>query len=557
VSIRLRIVLIVLPLIITSLLIAEIATSLYARNGITAVATQFLKFKSEQLNNYAESQWAMLIENDLTENEAFREAMETAVASFADSLLRSDTEKIYTFDETGNPVFTSGRSDTSAEPGAGDLRAQDLVGIEEFDLPGWKEFTAAGTERVAWVSRVDSLDWYVYVTEARDTFYQAVDKILMMTVIVIIAASAVSVGLLLVFSHYLVLPLRKVVAAMREIISTSDLSKRVEVIYRDETGELGHSFNLMTGELEKAYDQIKGYALKAVIAQHKEQKIRNIFQKYVPTDVIDQFFENPEAMLIGQDRILAVLFSDIRSFTSISEKLKPNEIVESLNQYFSRMVEIIMNRRGIVDKYIGDAIMAFYGAPVRHEDDALQATLSALDMIDALESFNEYQIRIGRPEFKIGIGLNYGLVTVGNIGSEKKMDYTVIGDMVNLASRLEGLTKQYGCPLIVSASVHRKIKDKLPCRLLDRVTVKGKEEPVGIYSVQRSLTPREGEGWEKYASGIESFYGRDFRKAAGFFHEATQLIPGDVPAELFYSRAEEYILSPPEDWKDFAEFEVK
>jgi class 3 adenylate cyclase len=344
---------------------------------------------------------------------------------------------------------------------------------------------------------------------------------------------------------------------MREIISTSDLSKRVEIMYKDETGELGHSFNLMIGELEKAYEQIKGYALKAVIAQHKEQKIRNIFQKYVPRDVIDQFFINPEAALIGQDRVLAVLFSDIRSFTSISEQLTPNEIVESLNMYFSRMVDIIMNRDGIVDKYIGDAIMAFFGAPIKHDDDALQAARVGLEMIEALHDFNEEQRRLDRPEFKIGIGINYGLVTVGNIGSEKKMDYTVIGDMVNLASRLEGLTKQYGCPLIVSASVHRKIKDKLPCRLLDRVTVKGKEEPVGIYSVQRSLTPREGEGWEKYASGIESFYGRDFRKAAGFFHEATQLIPGDVPAELFYSRAEEYILSPPEDWKDFAEFEVK
>ena len=551
-SIRFRIVLIVLPLIITSLLIAEIATSLYARNGITAVATQFLKFKAEELNTYAESQWAMLVENDLTENAAFRRAMETAVASFADSLLRSDTERIYAVEENGNPVFASGMNAPSEGADA------DVFGdFEEIDSPGWKELTAAGNERVAWVSYVESLGWYLYVTEARDTFYRAVDKIIIVTIIVIVAASAVSIGLLLVFSHYLVLPLRKVVAAMRDIITTSDLSKRVDVIYQDETGELGHSFNLMTSELEKAYDQIKGYALKAVIAQHKEQKIRNIFQKYVPTDVIDQFFENPEAMLIGQDRILAVLFSDIRSFTSISEKLKPNEVVESLNLYFSKMVEIIMSRRGIVDKYIGDAIMAFYGAPVRHDDDALQAALSGLDMIDALESFNEHQTRIGRPEFNIGIGLNYGLVTVGNIGSEKKMDYTVIGDMVNLASRLEGLTKQYGCPLIVSESVYRKINADLPCRLLDRVTVKGKEAPVGIYSVQRSLDPHEKEGWEIYASGIESFYERDFKKAAGFFHEAERLMPGDVPAQLFYSRAEEYLLSPPEDWKDFAELRDK
>ena len=121
----------------------------------------------------------------------------------------------------------------------------------------------------------------------------------------------------------------------------------------------------------------------------------------------------------------------------------PAELVDSLNRYFSGQVDIIYNRGGIVDKYIGDAIMAFWGAPARHDDDALQSVLSGLDMIDALGKFNENQRRLGKPEFHIGVGINYGEVTVGNIGSERKMDHTVIGDSVHLASRMEGLTKTY------------------------------------------------------------------------------------------------------------------
>jgi hypothetical protein len=165
----------------------------------------------------------------------------------------------------------------------------------------------------------------------------------------------------------------QVVEAMKQIITTGDLRRRVELEYGDEVGELGHTFNLMTGELEKAYNQIKSYAFRAAVAQRKEQKIRQIFQKYVPADVIDQFFSNPESMLVGEKRSVAVLFTDIRNFTTISEMLAPDEVVESLNAYFGPMVDVVVAHGGIVDKFVGDAIMAVFGAPVKHDNDALQA----------------------------------------------------------------------------------------------------------------------------------------------------------------------------------------
>jgi class 3 adenylate cyclase len=336
---------------------------------------------------------------------------------------------------------------------------------------------------------------------------------------------------------------------MEKIISTNDLSNRVTVEYHDETGKLAHTFNIMVGALEKATNQIKQYAFKAVLAQKNEHKIRNIFQKYVPNEVIETFFKNPESMLVGEDRVVSILFSDIRSFTSISEQMQPDDLVSSLNRYFTKMVDIIMARNGTVDKYIGDAIMAFFGAPVKHEDDALQSVMAGIEMIDGLEEFNRQQREYGKPEFKTGIGINYGVVTVGNIGTDKKMDYTIIGDMVNLASRMEGLTKKYHQQLLISESLYLKIKDKLPCRLIDSVAVKGKTKGVKIFTAKKSLTEEENRAWVFHNQAMNHYYKREFREAIGLYQQVIEILPDDHAAEVMADRCRAYLKSaPPKDW---------
>ncbi|MBA7638224.1 hypothetical protein ES703_45877 [subsurface metagenome] len=542
-SIRAKIVLIVLPLIITPLLLTGIISSLSARNGITTVATEFLLLKIEELSNYADSQWALLVENNLQENRAFLDVSKSAVESFARNLIRSDTELIFAVDKEGAVVMRTGEVMFRAG------EAEAIMRMMSEGVEGWQQIPLGGVERVAQVASFQPFQWYILVTEAQETFYRTTNQIVRQTGLILTVALALSIVLLLFFSSYLTNPLRHVVAAMQDIITTNDLSKRVEVLYGDETGKLGHTFNLMTSELENAYEQIKGYALKAVVAQSKEKKIRNIFQKYVPKDVINQFFANPESMLVGENRVLAVLFSDIRGFTSISERLHPDEIVESLNQYFTLMVDVIMSHNGIVDKYIGDAIMAFFGAPVRHKDDALQSVQSGLEMIEALKEFNRWQTKKGRPKFRIGIGINYGAVTVGNIGSEKKMDYTVIGDMVNLASRVEGLTKKYYEVLIISESVHKKVVNDLHCRLIDKVVVKGRRQGVGIYAPRQKLTPGEEKAWKYHQAALNHYYNREFKKAAEYFLQVRKNLPEDRCSELFLGRCRTYLKSPPPaDW---------
>ena len=539
-SIRLKTILIVVPLIIATLALTGLSSFFSATNAITGVAKDFLGFKADELSNQAQSQWTLLVENDLTAKPEMVAAAESAVQGYAQSIIRSPTELILAFDKAGAVVM--GTSDVTVLP-AERPALQELIRSKSSELTTVR---LGGKDRVAKGSWFDPFGWYLMVTEERGTFYGLVNDITRRSAIILGAAILLAVGLMLLFARYLTRPLRTVAGAMRDIIATNDLSKRVAVEYHDEIGGLAQTFNLMVGELEKAYGQIKGFAFKAVLAQKRELKIRNIFQKYVPKDVIERFFQNPEGMLIGENRTLAILFSDIRSFTTISEKLPPDELVNSLNRYFQTMVEIIMDRhKGIVDKYIGDAIMALFGAPVMHEDDALASVMAGLEMRDALDVFNEKQKAAGFPEFHTGVGINFGEVTVGNIGTEKKMDYTVIGDNVNLASRLEGLTKYYHQGIIISESLHDRVKDTVACRLLDLVTVKGKTQGVKIYSVKRTLEAAEREGWAMNEAAMAAYTNREFAKAARMFEEVSRRLPGDFPSGQLRARCLQYEKDPP------------
>jgi adenylate cyclase len=402
-----------------------------------------------------------------------------------------------------------------------------------------------GIDRVASRIAFEPFGWTVFVTEAKDAFYGDVAEITRQTVYITAIACAIAVAMLLLFVRVLTGPLARTASAMRSIISSNDLTARVGVDFRDEIGEMSQTFNVMIGELEKAYGRIKGYAFQAVVAEKKEKKIRHIFQKYVPQELIDKFFQNPEAMLVGENRNLSILFSDIRSFTSISEGLAPDVLVTGLNRYFSVMVDIIMDRGGIVDKYIGDAIMAIFGAPVSHDDDALSSVMAGIEMVESLGAFNENQRKAGLPEFNIGVGINYGTVTVGNIGTDRKMDYTVIGDMVNVASRLEGLTKRYHQPILISQMLKDQAGPSLPTRIVDSVAVKGRRGGIRLFSPKREFSPVEAKAFPLHDASMELYYDRKFAEASRGFREVAELLPGDFLASMMIERCERLAAEPP------------
>lgn len=538
-SIRVKIVLVVLPLLVVTLVLAGSASYFMASTGITRIAKDFLGFKASELEKYAAGQWLLLVKNDLSGQSEMVEATQAAVSGFAAGMVRSETELMFAVRPSGETAFSTEPIDLSPEEGRA---LKELFTGERLEL---RTLEVAGVQRIARGFYFEPYDWHVLVTETRDAFYSDVDRITTQTIYIVVGASLVSVVLLLIFANRLIRPLSKVADTMRSIITSNDLSARVPVEFKDETGTLAHTFNLMVGELDKAYSQVKSYALRAVIAQKKEAKIRQIFQKYVPQELIDQFFENPEAMLVGDNRVLSILFSDIRSFSTISEGIMPDQLVASLNAYFSVMVDIIMNRRGIVDKYIGDAIMAFFGAPVKREDDALQSVMAGIEMTKAVETFNRSQEAAGLPPFHTGVGINYGVVTVGNIGTDRKMDYTVIGDMVNLASRLEGLTKYYKQSLIISESLYAKVKDQVACRLLDTVAVKGKKTGTRIYTAQEELTANEEKLWKIHNRAMGLYYEQNFSEAEQLLRRALTLAPEDTAATLILERCRRYAANPP------------
>ena len=237
--------------------------------------------------------------------------------------------------------------------------------------------------------------------------------------------------------------------------------------------------------LSVAVATLGGVTYQWVVEGREKRKVKRLFSRYVAPDVYRQLLEDPaRARLGGQRREMSVLFSDIRGFTTVSERGQPEDIVSQLNEYFSRMVDVLFAHKGTLDKFVGDMVMALYGAPIEDEQHADHAVTSAVAMVEELRLLNARWAAEGRPQLDIGIGINSGEMVAGNIGSDTIMSYTVIGDQVNLGARLESLNKEYGTRIIISESTRQRLKGRYDIRPLGDVIVKGKTQPVAIFEVR-------------------------------------------------------------------------
>lgn len=218
--------------------------------------------------------------------------------------------------------------------------------------------------------------------------------------------------------------------------------------------------------------------------EKEKRRIRSIFSRYVDKSLVDEIVEKTEEISLGGVRQeVSILFSDIRGFTTFSENLPPEEVVSLLNEYLTEMTKIITKNNGVLDKFVGDAIMAVFGAPLPQENHAFLAAKTALEMQDKVKVISDKWVAEGKSPLKIGIGVHTGEAIIGNIGSELRMEYTAIGDSVNLASRIEGLTKEYDCPILISKQVYDRVKDQVGAEFIAEVKVKGRKEPVKIYKL--------------------------------------------------------------------------
>ena len=303
-------------------------------------------------------------------------------------------------------------------------------------------------------------------------------------------------------------------------------------------------------------------SFRMIFEEREKRKIRRSFGAYVSPGVIRMIEKDPKALLRpgGEMKELSIMFSDIRSFTTVSEDMSPDELVLLLNEYLGEMTEILFKWWGTLDKYIGDAIMAFWGSPYPQEDHAYRACTCALDMSARLDELNQKWAEEGRKTINIGIGINTGPVNVGNMGSSRRLAWTVMGDHVNLASRLEGLTKKYRVRIVLSEFTYGQIQKAYVTRELDRITVVGKSQPVAIYQLLDFLKVREryADLLARWEQALAAYKAQEWGKAADRFEDILAAYPGDGPSEALLERCKRFMIHPPApDWDGVYVMETK
>ncbi|MBD2775961.1 GAF domain-containing protein [Iningainema tapete] len=333
-------------------------------------------------------------------------------------------------------------------------------------------------------------------------------------------------------------------------------AKYHEQYYPDRTlvsnGEEQHSVNLSINTIADASDnqQVRG-ALVVMDDISDEKRLKSTMYRYMTQELAEELLKLDDAKLGGDRKDVSILFSDIRGYTTLTENLQAEEVVSMLNEYFESMVEAVFKYKGTLDKYIGDAIMAVYGSPLPLHEHAWMAVQTSLEMRDRLQEFNARRHVDQKPIINIGIGINSDTVISGNIGSSKRMEFTAIGDGVNLGSRLESVSKQYGCDIILSDNTYKPCQDSIWARELDYIRVKGRNEPVAIYELvglrSDSIESKKLQIIEHYQKGRQYYLNRQFTSAQSEFAKVLEIDKNDLAAKLHLNRCHHWLQKPPTD----------
>jgi adenylate cyclase len=343
-------------------------------------------------------------------------------------------------------------------------------------------------------------------------------------------------------------------------LHAADLKQRQQY-YPDRTlistGTEQHSINLSINTIADASDQqqVRG-ALVVMEDISDEKRLKSTMYRYMTQELAEELLKLDDAKLGGDRKEVSILFSDIRGYTTLTENLEAEEVVSMLNEYFESMVEAVFKHKGTLDKYIGDAIMAVFGSPLPLAEHAWMAVQTSLEMRVRLHEFNQRRYAASKPRINIGIGINSDTVISGNIGSSKRMEFTAIGDGVNLGSRLESVSKQYGCDIIISQNTYQPCQDNIWARELDYIRVKGRNEPVAIYELvslrSDPISSEKLQVIEHYHKGREYYLNRQFTFARAEFAKVLAADNHDKAAMLHLLRCQHWLQSPPSelDWDE-------
>jgi adenylate cyclase len=307
-----------------------------------------------------------------------------------------------------------------------------------------------------------------------------------------------------------------------------------------------------------------GSAVYQYLTERKQKTmIKGMFSQYLNPSVVNELIAHPEKLRLGgEKKELTVFFSDIASFTNFSEKLDAVDLVGILNEYLSAMTDIILKNNGTLDKYVGDAVMAVWGAPMELPNTAKAACHAALQMQAKCREIAERWDKEGKPKLVVRMGLNTDFMVVGNVGGSSRFDYTVIGDAVNLGSRMEGANKTYGTRIMISERTQELVKDVMFCRELDYLIVKGKTKPIRVFELigetGKDVTDKTMEIVSIYTRGLALYRDRQFKQAEKEFFSALKINADDGPSQLYLLRTQAYMKKPPpKDWNGVFELKTK
>jgi class 3 adenylate cyclase len=392
--------------------------------------------------------------------------------------------------------------------------------------------------------KLDSVraDMFALVRKGANATVQKQQQVILISAVLTVIAAVLGLVFAALVSAGVTRPVRRLLAGAKAV-EAGDLEATLVVSTRDEIGHLTMAFNQMVEQL-----------------RFKEH-LRETFGKYVDPRVVEGLIAGPALAADGEHRVMTVLFCDVQGFTGTSEGMTPQGLVKVMNRYFSVMSAPIRQHQGVIDKYIGDAIMAYWGPPFA--DDAAQARLASLAALDMLQLVP--QLKAELPEllgvralpgtFDIRIGIATGEVLVGSIGSEFMMNYTVMGDTVNLASRLEGASKEYGSHILVSEATIADARDAVEAREIDRLVALGQTQPQSVYEImgrKNELTAAQAELRDRFAEGLASYRAQRWDDARRGFEAALLASPGDGPSTTFLKRIATFIATPPGDSWDAA-----
>ena len=319
---------------------------------------------------------------------------------------------------------------------------------------------------------------------------------------------------------------------------------------------------LAAGWLCLIFGQTGSFIYRYWGVDREKRHVRQAFARYLSPEVVAEIMDKPHLLgLGGSRREMTAFFSDLAGFTGISERLSPEELVALLNRYLSRMTRVILKWGGYLDKYEGDAIMAFWGAPAMQPDHALRACLAALEQQEEVERFRREIAKEGLPPIHVRMGVNTGPMIVGNVGSEERLNYTVMGDAVNLASRLEGANKAFGSLIMISEVTYEQVRQSVEARELDLLRVKGKNLPIRVYELLSragELSETKASVRDRFLEGLEMYRARRFNEAEERFGAALTIDPDDGPSRIYVDRCRMFRAEPPpEDWDGVFTMTVK